>query len=1083
MDDVDIFIGCSDSKTWKEVTCREMKNIEFDAHSYSPAVIVKYELESAAHNLADASVTSKSKHCKKIIHLKDLNERVDISALARHIFLVCPVIPDCRINELEQILYYLQKRHSSGSGSDVNLSTESLDVASTSRASMSNIEDYIEMLYDEISEKTKATALFLELSQNHRNLQQLIENEVLMGALVRVLRDDWKKSFELATNIITMLYNFSIYINFHQFLAHHKIGSLSMQIVDYGLKRWEAWKEEALHSDESTTRRLNLAIRKQQQLIAACLNLLLNLAEDIKVEMKMVNRRIVSLLSKCIQDRDAVLSLHLCATNFLLKLSIYSENKEAMINGRVVESISSLFPIKNGALRHSAIQLLFNLSFIPSLRDQMVSAGFISHIVPLIDDKTALKFLYQLSINDDAKAMITYTDALQNLMRMLLTDNNSDIVKAILINIALEKRNAQLLCGTDGEGLNLLIEAALNQKDQLLLKIVRNIAIHSGPTQAIFSKWAIPFLEIVVDKKGKKEFDLFALECLGVVNQLTSVDWASLAEQVSLIPWIEDNLKGQIMTQSHTDQLLQVVILCGTMARQLNAARLIVPLTDQLVELLTAQQEDDEMVIQVVYVFYAIITHEELSESIMGGSAHVGAYLIDLMHDKNVPIRAVCDRALSIIAERSEEWARKMDVERFRWHNLKWLEMVTDNNNVASSDSVISGSPDIYSEVFGAEDILVMVAIVIAWSDSNVRQACIGAVICGLCILFLIGSVSITRSLILTAAAWLAVFSFFSLISTVISLSVTHKPSVNYTYGFARAPVLAVFATTVLASLAAIFLIKESMEHILENDHHLHPNGLYIFGAVAASVSLEIAAYGVKNQPIQHVLTASSSSSLQEHFADISHAICYILPGLSVFLLPRLNALSLLALLTTVACVITHWFVLNLWWIDAVATLILSICIFLTMWPLSKYTGRILLQTTPPHVHNQLDRCISEASTIDGVLELRLAHFWQLDFTTMAGTVDVRVRRDADEQLVLALVTEKLSAVISVLTVQIVKDVVTSWQATTCKTHSVSYDVSLSPQFYTSLNHFEESSSHSHSHEQEHKHEHNNHDENHGQSH
>ncbi|CAG9535764.1 unnamed protein product [Cercopithifilaria johnstoni] len=371
-----------------------------------------------------------------------------------------------------------------------------------------------------------------------------------------------------------------------------------------------------------------------------------------------------------------------------------------------------------------------------------------------------------------------------------------------------------------------------------------------------------------------------------------------------------------------------------------------------------------------------------------------------------------------------------------------------------------------------------MVAFVIAWSNSNVRQACIGAAICSLCILFLIGSVSITRSLILTAAAWLSVFSFFSLISTVISLSVTQKPSANYTYGFARAPVLAVFATTVLTTLAAIFLIKESMEHILENDHHLHPNGLYIFGAIAASVSLEIAAYGVKNQPIQHVLTASSSSSLQEHFADISHAICYILPGLSVLLLPRLNALSLLALLTTIACVITHWFVSNLWWIDAFATLILSICIFLTMWPLSKYTGRILLQTTPPHIHNQLDRCISEASTIDGVLELRLAHFWQLDFTTMAGTVDVRVRRDADEQLVLALVTEKLSAVISVLTVQIVKDVVTSWQAA-CKTHSAPYDLSRPPQFHSSssLNHFEESSSHCH------EHKHNNSDEGHGHSH
>uniref|UniRef100_A0A914VZI7 Uncharacterized protein n=1 Tax=Plectus sambesii TaxID=2011161 RepID=A0A914VZI7_9BILA len=92
------------------------------------------------------------------------------------------------------------------------------------------------------------------------------------------------------------------------------------------------------------------------------------------------------------------------------------------------------------------------------------------------------------------------------------------------------------------------------------------------------------------------------------------------------------------------------------------------------------------------------------------------------------------------------------------------------------------------------------------------------------------------------------------------------------------------------------------------------------------------------------------------------------------------------------------------------------------MWPLSAYTGLILLQTSPSHVLNQLDRCLREAGTLDGVLELKSAHFWQLDFSKMAGTVDVRVRRDADEQLVLAHVTEKLSAVVSTLTVQVVKD-------------------------------------------------------------
>uniref|UniRef100_F1L408 Zinc transporter 6-A n=1 Tax=Ascaris suum TaxID=6253 RepID=F1L408_ASCSU len=332
-----------------------------------------------------------------------------------------------------------------------------------------------------------------------------------------------------------------------------------------------------------------------------------------------------------------------------------------------------------------------------------------------------------------------------------------------------------------------------------------------------------------------------------------------------------------------------------------------------------------------------------------------------------------------------------------------------------------------------------MSGITIAFSDSNIRRACLWATLCAACTFLLIGIVSVTRSLVLTSAAWLSVFSFFSLVSTVVSLSVTHKPSASYSFGFARAPVLAVFSTTVLATLSSVFLIKESVEHLLEGEQHSHPHRLYMVGAFAASLSLEIAAYAVKNQPFQHVLTASSSSSLQEHFADVSHAICCVLPGLSAFLLPRLNALSILAFLTTCACLTTHWFISELWWMDAVAALVLSLCVFATMWPLSTYTGRILLQTSPPYVHNQLDRCMSEASTVDGVLELRSAHFWQLDFASMAGTVDVRVRRDADEQRVLAAVTEKLSSVVSLLTIQVVKDAAASWHA---------HEMALPPGYY-----------------------------------
>ena len=56
-----------------------------------------------------------------------------------------------------------------------------------------------------------------------------------------------------------------------------------------------------------------------------------------------------------------------------------------------------------------------------------------------------------------------------------------------------------------------------------------------------------------------------------------------------------------------------------------------------------------------------------------------------------------------------------------------------------------------------------------------------------------------------------------------------------------------------------------------------------------------------------------------------------------------------------------------------------------------------------------------------GAKEWRISGSW--DFSKMAGSVDVRVRRDADEQLgARSRDREKLSAVVATLTVQLVKD-------------------------------------------------------------
>lgn len=97
--------------------------------------------------------------------------------------------------------------------------------------------------------------------------------------------------------------------------------------------------------------------------------------------------------------------------------------------------------------------------------------------------------------------------------------------------------------------------------------------------------------------------------------------------------------------------------------------------------------------------------------------------------------------------------------------------------------------------------------------------------------------------------------------------------------------------------------------------------------------------------------------------------------------------------------------------------------------------GKILLQTTPSHLITQLDKLLREASTLDGVLEFRDEHFWTLSFGVLAGSLHVRVRRDADEQLVLAHVWNKLAGLVQILTIHIFKD---DWMRRT--THQLVYN-------------------------------------------
>ena len=84
------------------------------------------------------------------------------------------------------------------------------------------------------------------------------------------------------------------------------------------------------------------------------------------------------------------------------------------------------------------------------------------------------------------------------------------------------------------------------------------------------------------------------------------------------------------------------------------------------------------------------------------------AYLIDLMHDKNPEVRKVCNLTLDTISEFDEEWAKKIQFEKFRFHNLNWIEMIENSGNKSFNNQSHNNAhfgqvenPDNGSHLFG----------------------------------------------------------------------------------------------------------------------------------------------------------------------------------------------------------------------------------------------------------------------------------------------------------------------------------------------------------------------------------------------
>ena len=93
---------------------------------------------------------------------------------------------------------------------------------------------------------------------------------------------------------------------------------------------------------------------------------------------------------------------------------------------------------------------------------------------------------------------------------------------------------------------------------------------------------------------------------------------------------------------------------------------------------------------------------------------------------------------------------------------------------------------------------------------------------------------------------------------------------------------------------------------------------------------------------------------------------------------------------------------------DFVASILINSCLIVTVAAWFTKCATILLHGTFNDLSDSLEKLRLQITTMDGVLEVKKAHFWFISLDKPAGFFHIRVNRNAEPQFVLAEVIKKV---------------------------------------------------------------------------
>ena len=105
-------------------------------------------------------------------------------------------------------------------------------------ADMAHLDEYMEQLYEQdTAAKANGLGMIAQLFRSAAHFQPLLSKSGLVQLLARTLREEGRKSMDLAINCVSVFFSVSNFTQFHSVIMDNQVGAMTMDLIGLEVQR------------------------------------------------------------------------------------------------------------------------------------------------------------------------------------------------------------------------------------------------------------------------------------------------------------------------------------------------------------------------------------------------------------------------------------------------------------------------------------------------------------------------------------------------------------------------------------------------------------------------------------------------------------------------------------------------------------------------------------------------------------------------------------------------------------------------------------------------------------------------------